>query len=238
MDVYGTLRDAFAATVESNGLAGRRIGITCRALAPVEAIGNPEHADYPILKGKEVMVEATFEGARGQAFSGASTDAEYVVEELPRMALDNDASRASFVAGLNAVYRHLGLCEGTVHCRDAEPKECAGHLMGTLADRGRVLLVGQQPRFLETLAAAAETRAVDLDPDNIGTTVGGVTVEPPENTADALRWCDVVFATGSTLVNGSIAGLVDGGKPVVFYGVTVAAAATILGLERYCRCGH
>lgn len=238
IDPYGALRAALADAIERNDLAGKSIGVRCEALSPAEAIGAPEHHDYPILKGREVMVEAVFEGARGQAFSDSFENAEYLVDDLPGMALDSNRNRASFVAGLNAVYRYLGLCEGTVHCRDGEPADCAGHLMEAAGSPEKVLLVGYQPRFLHTLAAATSLRVVDMDADNVGTDVAGVRVEPPESTAVAMAWCDLILATGSTLVNGTIATFLRQEKPVLFYGVTIAAAAEILGLGRFCRCGH
>lgn len=238
MDPYEALQAALADAIERNHLAGRSIGVRCKALSPAAAIGEPEHRDYPILKGKEVMVEAEFEGAKGQAFSDSFENAEYLVDDLPGMRLDSNRARASFVAGLNAVYRHLGICEGTVHCRDNEPADCAGHLREAIGSPRRVLLVGFQPRFLHTLATTTALRVVDMDADNVGAEVAGVRVEAPENTADAIDWCDLVFATGSTLVNGTITGFLEQDKPVLFYGVTIAAAAKILDLSRFCFCGH
>ena len=43
--------------------------VNARTLSADEAIGAPERSDYPIQKGKEVMVEATFKGFKGQAFT-------------------------------------------------------------------------------------------------------------------------------------------------------------------------
>jgi uncharacterized protein (DUF4213/DUF364 family) len=52
--------------------------------------------------------------------------------------------------------------------------------------------------------------------------------------------CQLVFVTGSTLVNGTIDGLMEDaqkhGTRVVFYGSTIAGAAFLLGLERWCPC--
>jgi hypothetical protein len=238
VSIYDTLREELAAAISRNGLSGKSVGVRCRALSAVEAIGAPMHDDYPILKGKEVMVEASFEGARGQAFSDSFENADYPVEALPEMALNSNRDRASFVAGLNAVYRHLGACDRTTHCKDEEPRECAKHLWGAIGERDRVLLVGYQPRFLEALAARSTVRVVDLDDDNIGSSVAGVAIEPPENTRDAMSWCDLVVATGSTLVNGTIVDLMSAEKPVLFYGITISAAAEILKLDRFCHCGH
>jgi hypothetical protein len=79
---------------------------------------------------------------------------------------------------------------------------------------------------------------VDLDPDNIGRKLSGVVIEPPELTAEAITWCDSIFATGSTLVNGTITDFLNKGKSVLFYGITISAAAKILNLDTYCHRGH
>jgi uncharacterized protein (DUF4213/DUF364 family) len=88
------------------------------------------------------------------------------------------------------------------------------------------------------LASKYRVRVVDLDQDNIGSDVFGVVVEPPEMTAEAIKWCDLIFATGSTIVNGTITNFLNQDKPVIFYGVTISAAANILNLKKYCHCGH
>jgi hypothetical protein len=104
--------------------------------------------------------------------------------------------------------------------------------------RHNVFLVGYQPRFLERLASQYSIRVVDMDQDNIGSDFFGVVIEPPEMTADAIEWCDLIFATGSTLANGTITHFLEQDKPVLFYGVTISAAANILNLKQFCHCGH
>ncbi|GAI33155.1 unnamed protein product, partial [marine sediment metagenome] len=42
---------------------------TARTLTPQEVIGKPERDDFPLLKGKEVMLQADFKGSLGQAFT-------------------------------------------------------------------------------------------------------------------------------------------------------------------------
>lgn len=237
-DIYEELRGALRKEVQKHNLSGQRISVTCKALSAAEAIGNPEHDDYPILKGKEVMVEADFKGAKGQAFTDTFENANYTVEDLLNMKLDTNRKRASFISGLNAVFRYLGLCDKTIHCRDAEPKECASNLPEIIGTFNKVLLVGHQPRFLEMLSSICHVRAVDMDKDNIGKKFSNVKIEPPEMTSDAIKWCDLIFATGSTLANGTLPNLIDQNKPVIFYGVTISAAAKILGLKTYCHCGH
>jgi len=65
-----------------------------------------------------------------------------------------------------------------------------------------------------------------------------VIIEPPETTQEIIKWSDLIFATGSILVNGTISSFLNQNKPVLFYGVTISAAATILNFDKYCHCGH
>jgi hypothetical protein len=237
-EIYDQLKHALKKQIQQQNLFQKKIRVRCNVLSAAEAIGSPEHDDYPIVKGREVMVEASFNGARGQAFTDEFENMDLAVEDLLTIDLDTNKNRAVFISGLNAVYRHLGLCKKTVHCRDAEPGQCASALPEIIGTRKKVLLVGHQPRFLEKLASIARVRAVDLDPDNIGKIKSGIEIEPPSMMLDAAAWCDTVFATGSTVVNGTISEVIDLQKPVIFYGVTISAAAEILQLRTYCHCGH
>ena len=242
IEVYQTLQTALQNVVRQHQLTGQPVKIRCKALSAEEAIGKPKHDDYPIITGKEIMIEADFQGAKGQAFTDEVEQADYRVEDLLSLPLDSNRQRASFVAGLNAIFRRLGLCEKTVHCKDDEPLLCADNLVQAEAipQAPKILLIGFQPRFFDALASSSvvELRCIDLDNNNIDRTVSGVTVEAPEATGEALNWCDLVFATGSTLVNGSITTFLNQDKPVYFYGITISAAATILNLPVYCHCGH
>lgn len=236
--IYATLKDALRREILAKGLIGKHIRITCQALSAEDAIGKPAHLDYPIVKGKESIVEAVFEGARGQAFTDMFENAEIPVEELLSLPLDSSSKRALFVSGLNAIFRYLHLCEKTVHCKDEEPVECAKQLPETIKHHQNVLLIGFQPRFLEILSSIGNLRVIDLDRSNIGKSISGVTIESREMTRDGIRWCDLIFATGSTLVNGTITDFLQLDKPVMFYGVTISAAAAILNLNNYCYCGR
>lgn len=232
--LFDKLKASLAHLINENNLAGDNIAVHCRVLEAAEAIGNPEHDDYPILSGREHMIEATFRGSRGQAFGDEFTNHEGPIDSLLTMKLDTNARRAVFVASLNAVYRYCGICDKTVHCKDDEPLECAKNLHEIFPASDKVLLVGLQPRFLEELAKTNRVRTVDLDPKNIGDMRHGVRVEHVDATPDACEWCDSILITGSTLVNGSISNFIHLDKHVVFFGVTISAAAEILGLETFC----
>ena len=237
-ELYELLSDALRREVAKNRLAGASIRIRCTPLESEAAIGRPEHRDYPIILGKEKMIEAEFKGARGQAFTDHFRNADYTIDEFMAMQPDDNWKRAHYIAGLNAVFRYLDLCDKTVHCKDAEPVTCARMLAEKYTAEEKVLLIGLQPRFLEHLSGATNVRVIDLDADNVGTVKFGVPVEPVANTGEAISWCDRLLVTGSTIVNGSITSFLQLGKPVFFYGVTISAPALILGFDVYCGCGR
>ncbi len=237
---YEQLKERVFALWKEEGLLSEKIQIRARALSTKEAIGNPEHQDFPIQKGKEKLMQASFMDAGGQAFTDMYGDYEGTLEQVLQMPMDNNHQRAVFVASLNAVLRHLRRIEGSIHCRDEEPVKCGKALVPYLKDRysgARITQVGFQPRMVENLAAAHLLRVLDMDPDNIGTQKFGVTIESAENTDDAVQWADLLLVTGTTLANGSITLLMDK-KPIIFYGTTVAGAAHIMGWERFCPCSH
>ena len=237
-NLFDILRADFEKKVVAHNLINESINITCKALSAKQAIGTPDHDDYPIIRGKEIMIEADFAGAKGQAFTDEFESKSYTIRELLSMSLNSNKKRASFVAGLNAVYRYLGLSDKTVHCRDNEPLECAKTLPNIFPKNSKILLIGHQPRFLEILAASYQLRVIDLNEENIGKTFFDVPIEDESKTQKAIDWCDTIFATGSTLVNNSISTFLHSGKPAIFYGVTISAPAKILELNTFCEKGH
>ncbi len=240
--IYGQLREYFSRLIESRGGGEEEIRVRARPLTAEEAIGTPQDGDYPLLKGKERLMEARFREARGQAYADLFGDWEGSPREITELELTDNFRRAVFISSLNAVMRSLNLVEGTVHCRDREPEECARaldeYLSGKFGQPERMVLVGHQPRLLEALASRGRVRAVDLDPENIGRTRSGVVIEPPEDIGELIEWADLLLVTGTTVVNGTIELFLGLEKPVVFYGVTIAGPAHILNLNRFCARGH
>ena len=87
--------------------------------------------------------------------------------------------------------------------------------------------------MVESLASEFPLRVLDLDPDNIGTRKFNIEIEGEEHTEDVVEWADLLFVTGTTLVNDTI-GHFLGQKPVLFYGTTVAGAAQLMQWDRFC----
>ncbi len=239
MDIYDTLKAEFARI--ANAMMYERVAVvSARPLSTREAIGEPDRDDYPLLKGKEVMLEAVFRGSKGHAFTDMPGRFEGALRDVVELPLEDNFQRAVFIASFNAVMRELGLIEGTIHCRDKEPAECARELVAHVKEKygnPRIAFVGFQPGMIERLSEVFEMRVLDLDEDNIGKRKFGIVIEGPDVTEEVLAWGDMILATGSTCVNGTITRFV-GKKPVVFYGVSVSGAAKVCGFERYCRYPH
>ncbi len=240
MDFFETMRSQLLEMIDRNEWRDAPVSVQVKTLTPEEAIGNPEHDDYPLVKGRERMMEAEFDGAKGQAFTDRFGNFDGSMKEVAELPLENSFQRAVFIATLNAVMRRLGLCERTVHCRDGEPPKCAAELVDYMATRfgsPKIAMVGLQPRMLEHLAARFEIRVTDLDDENVGAEKFCVRIGGPEQTKANLDWCDVALLTGSALCNNTLEEMI-GGKPTVVFGVTVAGPAEALKLDRFCPIGH
>ena len=239
-DIFEELKQRVLKLIKDQDLLAERVRIQARGLSVQEAIGNPEADDFPLQKGKERLMQADFSNALGQAFTDRYGDFEGTLDEVLDMGLDNNYRRALFVSTLNAVLRHLGQAEKTIHCRDQEPNLCATDLCSYLEARyGQIKIaqVGFQPRMVESLGPAFPFRVMDLDPDNIGATRFNTFIEGPEATDEIIRWADLLLVTGTTLVNGTIEQFL-GEKPVLFYGTTIAGPAHLMGWDRFCACGR
>jgi len=181
-------------------------------------------------------MQADIRGALGQAFTDQFGDFEGTLEEILSAELNSNYRRAIFVAALNAALRHLKLINGTVHCRDEEPRQCAEALADHIQNRHgnvKIVQIGFQPRMIESLSSRFTMRVLDMDRDNIGSRKCGALIESPEAAEKALAWADLLLVTGTTLVNGTLPAFV-GSKPVLFYGTTIAGAAHLMGWERFC----
>ena len=126
--LYQTLGQEFLKLISQNGLGGEEVVVKAKTLSTEQAIGNPEDKDYPLVRGVERLMQAEFRGARGQAFTDRYGNFSGRLADIAAMDLANNFRRAVFIASLNAVMRQLGMTEGTVHCKDEQPRECSQEL--------------------------------------------------------------------------------------------------------------
>lgn len=234
--MYDLIKKKFADILNENKFGDEEVSVSAKTLTPTEAIENPEDNDYPVQKGKERMMQAEFKGSYGQSFTDMFGGYQGPISRIMDVPLDNNFSRSIFIATVNAVMRHLQMIEKTMHCKDKGPKNCSQELVNYIKkeyDAPRIALVGLQPRMLEALSEKFEVRVTDLDEENIGRQKFGIMIDSPEQTETNLNWCDIALVTGTTLVNDTIdAFKIE--KPTIFFGVSIAGPAHLLGLPHFC----
>ena len=239
---YTALKQRFEDVLAQHGIVDEAVSVTCRALSPEEAIGNTRRRDFPIITGKDVMIQARFRSSLGQAFTEAPLTFQGNLRDVLAMDVVSDAhARGLYIATLNAVLCELGLCCGTVHCRTEGPELCAGDMLSWLRERypekRRIALVGYQPALLETLAGSEyQVRVLDLNPANVDQIRYGVRVEDGVRDYEDVvrRYADLILCTGSTICNGTIVDYLELDTETVFFGTTISGAAALLGLKRAC----
>lgn len=241
-ELYETLKIRFSHVLKWYHIEDDTVTVSCRALTPQEAIGETMRKDFPIITGKDVMIEATYRGYQGQAFTDSPTAFNGTLAEILQMEIAHNSHNCGiFIATLNAVMNSVGLCGGTVHCRTDGPEQCAVDMLVFLRENyphvRRIALVGYQPSLLEMLSRSEyEVRVLDLNPGNIGQQRYGVIVEDGTYKKDEIihSFSDLILCTGSTLCNGTIVDYMGLSVEVLFFGITIAGSADLLGLKRVC----
>ncbi|WP_024614487.1 DUF364 domain-containing protein [Clostridium sp. Ade.TY] len=240
MNFYNDIRENFIKIIEENNLDINEEVILTKKLTPKEAIGNPDRDDYPILKGKEVLLNSNYKGFIGQAYTDNPKDFKGTLEDILNLDLNVEDNLPVFIATLNAVLRSLNLIDNTIHCKDDEPKECAKKILMEMKKsyKGKnIALIGLQPGILNALSKEFNVRVLDLNDENIGKEKSNVIIEHGINDfSKVVNWADILLVTGSTSCNGTITNFLNIKKPIYFYGTSISGIAYIMGLNRLCFC--
>lgn len=237
---YSELKKRFMNLLKNENLYTDKIKISTKALTSEEAIGVTKRKDFPIITGKDIMVQASCHGILGQAFTDAPAVFQGTLEEICNLNLNESHNRGLFIAALNAVMGYLGKSTGTVHCKNEGPELCAVDavkFVKKIYGTPKIGLIGYQPSLLENLSNSFELRVVDLCEDNIGTNRYGVYVEDgadEKNWKEICDWADLVLCTGSTVCNGTIVNFLPWVNKTLFFGTTLAGAASLMELPRMC----
>lgn len=242
---YESLRHKFLRLAEEKSLLDNKITIRTHILKPDEAIGNPDRRDFPLLKGKEVMVQASFIEKKGQAYTDAPSEFSGHLRDIINLSLDDSQQKALFIASLNAVMKYLYSDIMTVHCKNNEPEECAEEMMAyikTLNPRS-VGIIGLQPAILDAVVeilGKENVTCVDRDENNRDKIKYGVPIGWGDNEGmeSVFKHSDLVLATGSSVTNGSLVDILNITRnysaPLYFYGVTIVGTARLMGLNQLC----
>jgi uncharacterized protein (DUF4213/DUF364 family) len=239
-ELFETLRAKLNDVVSEDDLLKFPVEVSCRALSAQEAIGNTLRKDYPLLNGKDVMVQAEIHGGIGQVFTQSPVEFRGTVEEILKLDIVNNAyDRTIFIASLNAVMQKYRQVNCTVHCKGNQPEKCAqaiGDWIEAKYGHPKIAQIGFQPAMLANLSQRFDVRVLDINPNTVGTVQSGIKVLDGvrDYQQTVVEWADIVLCTGSTLSNGTIVNFLDLDKDVYFYGTTIAGAAELMGLKRLC----
>ena len=242
-------RQRFRRIAEEQELLNANVTVLAKPLTPEEAIGMPGRRDFPIIIGKERILEATFLHAKGHAFTDSAREFMGTLAQVIDLTFTSNQNRAIYVATLNAVLSHLGLVTATVHCKDDDPEKCGAEIARHILGRhGKVVigLIGLNPAIADHLVqvfGADHILISDLYRDNIGKERFGVEVwDGASRTEHLIEQSDVVLLTGTTLQNGTFddiwTGIEAQGKHGLVYGVTAAGVCALTGIARICPCGR
>jgi uncharacterized protein (DUF4213/DUF364 family) len=235
--------------ITAHRLENKEVKVLVKTLTPEEAIGEPGRRDFPIIVGKERMIEATFLGTKGQAFTDSPAEFMGPLKDILELSLTSNKERALYTAALNAVLKHLNQAEKTLHCRDDEPEKCARDMALSLVrewGKVKVGLIGLNPAIAENLVrtfGVKNVRITDLNRENIGSRKFGVEIwDGLRRSEDLIRETDGVLISGTTLINGTFDPLWElvekDKKPYLLYGVTAAGFCALTGLKRICLYGR
>jgi uncharacterized protein (DUF4213/DUF364 family) len=225
------------------------VTVFAKPLTPEEAIGNPGRRDFPIIIGKERVIEATVMGSKGHAYTDSPQEFTGTLQQVLALELTSNQHRAIFVATLNAFMGHLGMATKTVHCKDEEPEDCALEIADTIFKRHghlNVGLIGLNPAIAERLVdtfGPDHVRFTDLSRDNVGQRKFGVEIwDGFTRTDELIDVSDMIVFTGTTLINDTFSDIFDRieaqGKKYMVYGVTAAGISKLFGIERICPRGR
>jgi len=235
----------FAEIVAKHRLLDAQVFVLVKTLTPEEAIGEPGRRDFPIILGKERVVEAEVLGARAHAFTDSPEEFVGDLKGVLHLPLTSNRERSIYVATLNATFKYLNLIENTIHCKDEDPERCGKEIASQLLKRWgkvRVGFIGLNPAIAENLTETfgmENVRITDLNKQNINSLKFGVKVwDGNEMTKELIKQSDTILITGTTIVNGTFDAIMQGvqndRKDYLIYGVTGAGICHLMGLNRIC----
>jgi uncharacterized protein (DUF4213/DUF364 family) len=228
-----------------NRLLDAYVSVLVKTLTSQEAIGEPGRRDFPIILGKERVVEAEVLGARAHAFTDSPGEFVGDLKEVLNLPLTSNRERSIYVATLNATLKYLNLIENTIHCKDEDPERCGKEIASQLLKKwGKVKVgfIGLNPAIAENLIetfGSENVRVTDLNKQNIHSFKFGVKVwDGNEMTEELIKQSDVILITGTTFINGTFDHIMlcvqNYKKDHLIYGVTGAGICKLMGLNRIC----
>ena len=203
----------------------------------------PEHTllpenDPPGLVSKpEYRVTAFFRDSAGEAYTECPQAFEGTLREALDLPVSERGISGAALAAINAVMHDLDLCPGAFPDDEQAHARYADALFRHVSERfgkDHIVLVGYDGYIVKKFVEEGmDFWTLDRNPDNITKNrFEHVIVNSGKYNREAcFAWGKVILLTGSSLCNGTAVQYLDQGVPILFYGITCAGAATLLGLD-------
>lgn len=195
------------------------------------------------LAGRTRLV-ASFQKHSGMSYTFHPYPFEGTVADLLKIDLEGSSDRAVFIAAMNAVCSAVIPGLRTVHCSDEGSLLCTKKLVTELRKNGYNCpgLIGFQPSFLNALTKDfGNWNLACVDQQELDESIrrsANVDLLDEEHLQQLVGWSDVVVVTGATLVSGALPDILEwtemSGKPILVYGTSIAGAAALMDLPRFC----
>lgn len=258
--MYEKIRSKFQTLIDEHDLGEEEF--KCKILAKAFADDPPEPSEHPdgiieqnfklpskeyaLAKGKEILVRCKVGEKYGDAFTDKPMPMSGKLKEIPDLAHGGRGEKAIFFATLNATLNKLGLVEGTVHCKEGDPKKCGKKLVKLIEDRlgkdAKIAHIGYQPGHLEACSKYFESKVTDMNPENIGEVKFNRKILDGAENEKVIKEADVACITGSTIANGTLPDLINWcetyNTEAIVYGVTGRGGIEILNIEGFCPLGR
>ena len=234
-EIYDRLMEKFLAIPEVSGFLDETVSIKMDS--------EPEQTlmpwNYIPFTGRrpEYRVYADFRGYLGEAYTEKPDTFTGTLRDAVNIPPSDNGIDARCLAAVNAVMNYLGLCAGTWPATFDEHRLYTDALFNYVAlelgKRSNIILVGYDGYIVKKFVLEdMDFWTMDRDPDNISQDrFKHVIVNSARFNREAcFAWGDYFIITGSTLTNGTIVQYLDKGKDLLFYGITIAGAATLLDL--------
>ena len=203
----------------------------------------PEHDPPSTVARPEYCVTAMIREVKGEAYTETPQQFQGTLRQALKIDPSENGISAVTVSAINAAMHYLSLCPGVFPEEPQYPYEYARALCDHVIEhygRSNIVLVGYDGYIVKQfMDEGLDFWTLDRDPDHISQDrFHHVVVNSAKrNRESSFVWGRLLIVTGSTLCNGTICQYLDSGRDLLFYGITCAGAATLLGLPWFAPAG-
>ena len=216
---------------------GKKISIVKDPVPEVQLLPEGE-SPHPYIDKPEYRVIADYEGAKGEAYTETPFEFEGTLREAVEIKPTEAGIDARVIAAINAALCSWDFLPGTfpddpeIHHKYAA--DLYNYVTRNMGYRSNVVLIGYDGYIVKKFVEGGmDFWTLDRNPSNISqnrfehVVVNGAKL----NREACYEWGQLFLLTGSTMTNGTVTHFLDREIKTLFYGITAAGPARLLGLH-------